>query len=226
MSHSILDSSFCKNCENFMDITNNISNIDVDKIKTGGDNNIEIAESSDYDVSISESFGGGSNTITESNVNSILNGSDLDLNIKNFDINELNKNSAFNKLTNNQKTLVINRILEKIPKQKTSKHAENVGKDSYFYCKSCGYNEKIPGGQFIFSRGDEKKDEFYSSRFLNYVHDNTLPRTKNYNCINDNCSTHKNPSLKLAVFYRQRGTYNVRYICTICSNYWNTFVEK
>ena len=232
----ILQSSFCKNCENFMDITNNISVIDYDKNQTGGVGignmngighdliGVHI-DSSDYDVSISESIGGSN--ISDNNINDILNGSDIDLNIKNFNINDLNKNPIFNKLSSNQKTLVINRILEKIPKNKSTKQPESIiNKDSYFYCKSCGYNEKIPDKQFIFSRGDEKKDDLYNYRFINYIHDNTLPRSKKYNCINEKCQTHQNPSLKLAVFYRQKGTYNVRYICTICNNFWNTFVEK
>ncbi len=230
----IQQSSFCKNCENFMDITNDISIIDTEKnLLTGGlgnnDNNnnnlngIEI-ESSDYDVSISESIGGGN--ISDTSINNILSGSDTDLNIKNFNINDLNKNSAFNKLSNNQKTLVINRILEKIPKTKVKQSENIVDKDSYFYCKSCGYSEKIPPKQFIFSRGAEKNDDLYNHRFMNYVHDDTLPRTKKYNCINDKCVTHQNPSLKMAVFYRQKDSYNIRYICTICNNYWNTFTEK
>jgi len=232
MSQIIQKSSFCKNCENFMDITNNISIIESDKNLIGGTNLIGESnldgvhiESSDYDVSMSESIGG--TNISDSNVNDILNGSDVELDIKNFNINDLNKNPSFNKLSSNQKTLVINRILEKIPKNKQHKQTESTNnKDSYFYCKSCGYNEKIPNRQFIFSRGNEKKDDFYNYRFLNYIHDNTLPRSKNYNCINDKCSTHQNPSSKLAVFYRQKGSYNVRYICTICNNFWNTFIEK
>lgn len=222
MSYSTVENSFCRNCENFMDITNSISNIDPNKL--GGDIN-DIQDSSDYDVSLSES-NDDTNSISESNVNGILNGHNIDINLKNFDINELNKNPTFNKLTNNQKTLVINRILEKVPKQKTLKNADNVNKELYFYCKSCGYNEKIPNKQFIFSRGNEKREELYNYNFLNYIHDNTLPRTKNYNCINDKCLTHQNNSLKMAVFYRHRGTYNIKYICTVCNNYWNTFVEK
>jgi hypothetical protein len=210
-----------------MDITNNISSIDGDKNLIGGDydnlNDIQI-ESSDYDVSMSESIGGGN--ISDTNVSEILNGTDTDFNIKNFNVNDLNKNATFNKLSSNQKTLVINRILEKIPKNKTKQSDNIAGKDSYYYCKSCGYNEIIPPGQFIFSRGDEKNDDFYNYRFRNYIHDNTLPRSKKYNCINDKCPTHENPSLKLAVFYRQKKSYNVRYICTICNNFWNTFVEK
>jgi hypothetical protein len=228
MSHLFQQSSFCKNCENFMDITNNISSIDGDKNLVGGillNNTNDITnESSDYDVSVSESIGGGN--ISDTNLSDILNGSDTDMNIKNFNINDLNKNTTFNKLSNNQKTLVINRILEKIPKGKSKQSDSVVSKDSYYYCKSCGYNEIIPPKQFIFSRGDEKNDDFYNYRFRNYIHDNTLPRSKKYNCINDNCSTHSNPSLKLAVFYRQKNSYNVRYICTVCNNFWNTFVEK
>ena len=239
MSNTTQQSSFCKNCENFMDITNNISTVDHDqehnKNLTGGIGesvqftknnmtNVNI-ESSDYDVSVSESIGGAS--ISDNNVSDILNGSDIDFNMKNFNINDLNKNPAFTKLSNNQKTLVVNRILEKIPKNKSSKPTDSVvNKESYFYCKSCGYNEKIPNKQFIFSRGDEKKDDLYNYRYMNYIHDNTLPRTKNYNCVNKDCTTHKNPSLKMAVFYRQKGTYNVRYICTICNGFWNTFAEK
>ena len=215
-----------------MDITNNIStdnDNEVENKQTGGNNNLDgvYIESSDYDISVSESFGGGS-IISEDNVNDLLNGSDTDINIKNFNINELNKNPSFNKLSNNEKTLVINRILEKIPKNnKGQKNNEiNINKESYFYCKSCGYNEKIPKKQFIFSRGDEKKDDIYNSKFINFKYDNTLPYSKNYNCINNSCVTHKHPEQKMAVFYRQKGSYNIKYICTVCNNYWNTFVEK
>ena len=232
MSQIFQQSSFCKNCENFMDITNNISSIDSDKNLIGGSslNNLgDISlESSDYDVSASASataIGGGGN-ISDTNVSDILNGNDTDFNIKNFNINDLNKNTTFNKLSNNQKTLVINRILEKIPKNKSKQTDTVVNKDSYYYCKSCGYNEIIPPKQFIFSRGYEKNDDFYNYRFRNYIHDKTLPRSKKYNCINDKCPTHDNPSLKLAVFYRQKNSYNVRYICTVCNNFWNTYVEK
>jgi hypothetical protein len=114
MSYSILESSFCKNCDNFMDITNNISNT-IGETLTGGnildDLEDDQIESSDYDVSISESTG-GANLISDGNINNILDGSDTDISIsKNFNINDLNKNSVFNKLSNEQKTLVINRIL-------------------------------------------------------------------------------------------------------------------
>ncbi len=240
MSYSILESSFCKNCDNFMDITNNISNT-LEEIQLGGGggngantldelSGIQV-ESSDYDVSISESIGGASN-ISENDISSILDGSDTDITIsKNFNINDLNKNSVFNKLSNEHKTLVINRILEKNPtphsnsKQKQPKSNMYSTKKSHFYCKSCGYNEKIPNRKFIFSRGDENKNEMFNYNFMNFINDNTLPRTKNYNCINQNCSTHKNPETKMAVFYRHKNSYNIRYICKICSKFWDIYNE-
>ena len=222
MSYSIVGSSFCKNCDNFMDITNNISNTNEQE---GGDNEINNMEgvqieSSDYDIS--ESIGGSA--ISEENISEILDGSNTNIPLsKNFNINNLNKNPSFNKLTNEQKTLVINRILEKNPKQKITKPTINSIKESYFYCKSCGYNEKIPNRKFIFSRGNENKNESYNYNYINLINDNTIPRTKNYNCINPNCSTHKNPKTKLAIFYRHNGSYNIRYICKICNKFWDTY---
>jgi hypothetical protein len=144
-------------------------------------------------------------------------------------MNELSKISYFNKLDSNQKTLVINRLYEKIPKnQKIPKNTEAfTGKDSYFYCKNCGYNEKIPDRTFIFSRSSTNNNEnSYNTKFINFKYDNTLPTTKKYNCINKDCKTHKDPILKKAVFYRFGGTYAIRYICTVCDYYWNTLTEN
>lgn len=225
MSNFVSESSFCKICDNFMDITNSVSTTNEIQQDGGNDiNNLQdvLTESSDYDVSISESV--GESNISEDNISTILNGSDTDITLsKNFNINELNKNQSFKKLSNEQKTLVINRILEKNPKHKTNKQTHGSIKESYFYCKSCGYYEKIPNKKFIFSRGNENKNESYNYNFLNYKNDDTLPRTKNYNCINSNCPSHKNPNSKLAVFYRHSGSYNIRYICTICDKFWDTY---
>lgn len=227
MSFSVVESSFCKNCDNLMDITNNISNTLEDIQSWGNNDNIvgdTEVESSDYDVSISESFVGGSDNISDNDLSNLLDGSDTNISLpKNFNINDLNKNPSFNKLSMEQKTLIVNRILENAPKQKQTKTNTQSNKKSYFYCKSCGYNEKIPNKKFIFSRGNENKNEIFNYNFINFVNDNTLPRTKNYNCINSNCPTHSNPEAKIAVFYRHSGSYNIRYICQICNKYWDIY---
>jgi hypothetical protein len=213
-----------------MDITNNVSLVN-DTPQTGGDadqvilnNDIDDVTSSDYDITSTKD-----NNITDNDIVKILNGNDHEINLKKFNIADLNKNSVFLKLNNNQKTLVINRILDKLPKSNkinVNKNSNKVNKDSYFYCKNCGYYKKIPPGMFIFSRGSDKKNDSYNHQFLNYKFDQTLPTTKNYNCINDKCNTHNNPSIKKSVFYRKSNTYNIQYICLVCDSYWNTFTEN
>jgi hypothetical protein len=48
------------------------------------------------------------------NINEILNGTNTEIDFKNFNVNDLNKKYRhFNKLSNHQKTLVINRIFRK-----------------------------------------------------------------------------------------------------------------
>jgi hypothetical protein len=225
---------FCKICNNFMDITNNVSIPNTNAIENilniaPGVKNDEM--SSDYDVSsdVVSSRKKKTTIVVEEDIINILNGKDLSFELDNFNMNDLNKISYFNKLDSNQKTLVINRLYEKIPKnQKIPKNTDAiVTKDSYFYCKKCGYNEKIPEKMFIFSRTSEKSNEdTFSSRFINFKYDNTLPTTKKYNCINKACATHKEPKLKNAVFHRLGSTYAVRYICNVCDFYWNTSAEN
>jgi hypothetical protein len=137
-----------------MDITNNIEN--VEKNQTGGD---ELsASSSDYDVSE-----------TVSDVN------DKYIDIK--DVDELLKDPSFNKLTNDEKSIVINKFNERTRQElgKISKSSDSVvTKECYFYCKNCGYYEVIPDKMFIFSRGDEKKDDIYNINFINNIMINAL----------------------------------------------------
>ena len=218
---------FCKICENFMDITNNVSLSNVDEDTDTTDKDIE---SSDYDVSNSSKKGKKS-TLTNLNediLEKILNGTILDIEVDEKDISDINKIAYFNKLTSNQKTLLINRLYEKIPKiQKIPKEISTNIKLSYFYCKNCGYNEKIPNKMLIFNRSNEKSSiDSFNTNFLNYKYDPLLPRTKKYNCINVNCNTHKHPEKKKALFFRLANTYIIKYICLECDSFWQTFNIK
>ena len=252
---------FCKICQNFMDITNNISFIE--KKQEGGDSIIDNGLSSDFDSvdtteidteneskiistnitnKLIENFlGGKSNESNYSDESDELESSDKsdksdksDNKLKSkkpklLDLEELIKNPTFNKLSNTEKTILINKINEQNNKEigQISKTLDSViNNECYFYCKTCGYYELIPDKMFIFSRGDEKKDDIYNFNFVNYKKDPTLPNTKKYNCINDKCFTHKEPKLKNAIFYRQKGSYSTRYICSVCDSFWNTFIEK
>ena len=199
-----------------MDITNNIASLTT---YTGG--NID----SDISLSDSDPISKKKSNITETELTLILDKINIDISKNKFDISDLNKNPTFNKLNNNQKTILINKILDNEPK--TNKKTDiSLIKECYLFCKNCGYSEKIPHKMFIFSRGSQHSEDNTNYNFLNYVNDNTLPFTKNYNCINDKCITHKQINIKKAVFYRFNDTYNIKYICTICNNHWNTFNES
>jgi len=225
---------FCKICQNLLDITNNVSTPNLyiieDIIEVNTDKKTDII-TSDYDVvsDINTSKKKKTYTITDEDIDIILNGQDLAIELNNFNIQDLNKIPYFNKLDSNKKTLVINRLYEKIPKnQKMPKNNEKINhKDSYFYCKKCGYNEIIPPKTFIFSRNkDKNNNQISNSKISNYKYDNTLPFSKNFNCINKDCTTHKEPEKKKAVFYRIPDSYIVRYICTSCDSNWITSINK
>lgn len=50
--------------------------------------------------------------------------------------------------------------------------------------------------------------------------DPILPRTKDYNCKNINCISHKNKANKEAIFFKDKSTYKLNYVCTICYTNW------
>ena len=228
---------FCKKCQNFMDITNNV--VIHSQTQSGGkpdniDSNENIVESSDFDVSsevevvATKKKNGHIVVLDESDLIDILNGN-FTKELDNYNIKDVTKIPYYNKLSDNQKSLLTTRIFDKLSKnQKNQKNMDNgIVKDSYFYCKSCGYYEKIPDKTFIFSRSfDKNNNDLVTNNFLNYKYDNTLPYSKKYNCENKACQTHKDPSIKKAVFYRLNNTYNIRYICTICDHYWSTVNES
>ena len=211
------------NVNNTNDITENIKNESEGKSVTSSDNEKTISEfSATPNIQLTEN-----SLLSDEIINDVLEGKETTINYKNFDINDLNKNQLFNKLSNNQKTLIINRILEKVPKTIKINKNSDINKESYYYCKTCGYYEKIKNKTSIFTRGNEKKNYSYNLQISQYKNDNTLPLTKKYTCINDSCETHKDPKLKFAVFFRENeSSYNVKYLCTVCDSFWNTFIEK
>lgn len=210
---------FCKLCDNFMDITDNViaknhMNINDILISSGG---YKDESSSDYDISSSDK----NLKFTDKTIIDILNDDNINIDFTGFKIDDLNKYPSFNKLNETQKTLIINKINDR---KKTSFDTDFViSSKAYFECKNCKYNEIIPNGTFIFgnSNNNNSQDNF-TDNFLNYKFDNTFPFVIKYNCINKSCETHKNPHLKKALIYRLNKSYVIRYVCTICNHYWNS----
>ena len=96
---------------------------------------------------------------------------------------------------------------------------ENISHGAFYICKFCSNYKKIKPGEIIYSKNYEQTDDSDNYYFKNLVHDNTLPRTKNYICGNSKCKTHNDPSLKEAVLTKN-SLGQIIYICCECKKHW------
>lgn len=87
------------------------------------------------------------------------------------------------------------------------------------YCRNCGYSEK---------RTENKIESFqfeYDSAYKNFVpneivYDLTYPRTKAVECPNMECPTRTNTELREALFFKQKKSLKLTYVCTTCKTMW------
>jgi hypothetical protein len=208
---------YCANCKNSYGITNSIA------ILEGEDNDSDIQKGGSSKKEKSKSFDSLDEILF-----SILSKSKIDKSIvEKIDLNELKKNDLFNKLTKLQKEYIENYIRTEQPKKKSSKNEnsnENEKKNiCYYKCGNCGYFEKIEPGALIFIKSISKKNESMTYEDYKYmIYDNTLPRTSQYTCKNNECKTHKDKNIeKEAVFFRISETnYQLIYTCCVCQESW------
>ncbi len=91
-----------------------------------------------------------------------------------------------------------------------------------FSCGNCGFVREIKKSIRLY-----QLDKFSNNEVLQTLEDNkilfsdpALPRTRDYNCKNVNCITHKDKSKKEAVYYRDPKSYQLNYICGVCYFSW------
>jgi hypothetical protein len=126
----------------------------------------------------------------------------------NFSKNELLKNLKFKKLDDKSK-----KKLEKLFINKLA--------NAEFKCQNCGYNEYIKETISLYSLNNNENQKIVTTDHNKIiVQDKTLPRTRDYNCKNSECLTHKDSKLKEAVFYRTGNNFEINYICTVCYFGW------
>jgi hypothetical protein len=135
---------------------------------------------------------------------------DLSLYKADFTKDELNKNKKYQKLSNEEK-LHINQVFEK-----------NLLSEAVFKCNNCNNVQEIRETILLYQYSTDTKDEKVKSlnenKFLSK--DPLLPRTRDYICKNPSCITHKDDKKKEAVFYRDKNTFKLNYICTVCYFGW------
>jgi len=129
-----------------------------------------------------------------------------------FNLSQLTKNKVFQKLDNNQKTKIKNMY------KFTNENLESRG---LLVCSNCFFVKFIEPNQILLEDtfvSSVKNDNIFHTELR--TKDKTLPRTREYTCINKNCVSHKNPSLREAVIYRKRNTMITYYMCCACNEYW------
>ena len=64
----------------------------------------------------------------------------------------------------------------------------------------------------------ESNIENINNKFI--IYDNTLPRTNIKDCPNRKCLSYNNPSKREAVFYPDKKTRELNYVCCHCYTTW------
>jgi hypothetical protein len=122
----------------------------------------------------------------------------------------LAKNKKYQKLSDEDK-IKINVLFEEI-----------VSSGAEFKCENCSFTKQITETTILYQVNMEQKNVKIKSIEENELtcKDPLLPHTHDYTCKNPSCITHKDIKLKDAIFYKDRNSYKVNYICTICFYNW------
>ena len=101
--------------------------------------------------------------------------------------------------------------------------SKQLNTSAEYKCFNCGYNKPITETVKLYYNNI---DNDYSINIKSIEEnellcsDPLLPHTKDYICKNPNCITHKQSDLKNSIFYRDKHSYKINYICCICFYNW------
>lgn len=171
-----------------------------------------------FDISQSTSQRGGGKNLG-SLIEKIVEGQTVGADdLKDITIKKLVDSSDYKKLSLSDKEKVYNFVSDKVgDKSKVlAKDKFKISTEAYFSCTNCGYSKKMEEGTKIFSRTDDVTSVDVDTDYKGMADSDILPRTRNYNCANSKCPSHKDPMKREAVFFRKSGSYKLVYICRTC----------
>lgn len=127
-----------------------------------------------------------------------------------FDKDEMIKNKKYQKLSTDDKNK-INVLFE-----------EDLSSGAEFKCNNCNFTKPIINTTLLYQINLEDKITKIKNLEENELlsKDPLLPHTHDYTCKNPSCLTHKNIKLKDSVFYKEKNSYKVNYICCVCFYNW------
>jgi len=129
-----------------------------------------------------------------------------------IDVKKLNLSPEFNKLSENEKNSILKILSDEVDDLQAA----------YRICRNCTYHLKLTETTLILSRMNLNSVATNNDSYKFIIHDKTLPHTRDYNCKNDSCESHKDPAKKNAVWFRPKlNSYATYYGCLTCETIWN-----
>ena len=201
---------FCPKCNYSFDISKSIGSENNEENKVNENNN-------SIDTIPVEPENNKENKVLKK-VNDAIKVFEANGNLKNynaeFKFEELEKNSKFKKLSNENK--------DKFNILFNNNNNNNIT-GAQFKCNNCNFTKEITESVLLYQYEVYDKIDKIKSLEDNELTINNpiLPRTQDYICKNISCPTNKNNKMKKeAVFFRDNNSYKLNYICGICYHNW------
>ena len=137
----------------------------------------------------------------ETVIKKIVNGEPLTVRIDGKQLQSIKASKEFQELTNTEQTSVLSKL-----------------KDNgvIIVCNNCGWSDSLPPGTIISTQHTKAQTstammDVGTNEYL--INDPTLPRTKNFKCLNPDCASTIGDE---AVLVKQANSNIITYICCTC----------
>ena len=196
--------ALCKRCNELLDVTRSLKKDQPDQ------EDIDTVSSSEHERNYEKIV---EQLLKKKNISI----DDIDLN--EAEIKELQKSAHYKKRNAKEKKIIKSKLSSMIEKMEGN---NDSGGQDYYFCSNCSYSEPIQSGDILVSRSSEATtghDPIYKIKLRNQMFSQVLPHTREYNCRNNKCPTHKGVP-RSAKFFRQAKTTHTWYLCEVCNELW------
>lgn len=135
-------------------------------------------------------------------INKIINGEPLTVVVDSKQIQSIKQSDEYKQLSKDQQTMI------------TTKLDYN---GVMIMCNNCGWSDTLVPGTIISTQhtSNKKENNIVMDQRMNayLINDKTLPRTKNFKCINKDCTSKLGDE---AVLVKQPNSNTMMYICCTC----------
>lgn len=231
---------FCKNCDNILEMTRTLPNVNPDNSKellnTATPDELSETDTSDFPAEVDSAGGEGGQDADKSDAESDVDSEERDDELENFYEGVLTAVENEDPLTNDQlanidiKKMIKAEYYQSLKsksaiKKKILAMIEDMGNSDentsfYLSCTNCGYYRALDPGFHILSKNPEGVPSIHDysdeSKIRNNIHTGIYPRTREFKCQNTKCASNTKGTPTEACMIREGDTYKMIYVCTTC----------